>query len=166
MPISIKYRYALENGRNAQQIKNLLTSNDFNLGWNFQVCDRRNIVSFETLPNTSSDNNIDTYIFDANMYRNPLYKACMVDQTKYVGRWNKVEELCELYSADDEVIDKEELMSIISYIDADPDKCVARRFTGGDMLEVGTSAWYLCEQKGGYFGLGNAVDSPWGIIPI
>ena len=114
-PISVIYRSALENAKNVEEAKNIILDNDFTLGWNYIIRDTRHIVAIETIPNSYSIEIIGkgSYTFDANLYENPYFKAFMIYPTNYVERYNRVSELCQIYSQDGD-LDFNDLTEIYS----------------------------------------------------
>ncbi|MFW9818282.1 MAG: C45 family autoproteolytic acyltransferase/hydrolase [Candidatus Thorarchaeota archaeon] len=159
-PLSIIYRTVLENVRTIKQARNLITSNDFTLGWNYIIRTQRNLASIETIPNSYSFERIKRggYTFDANIYENKLFKMFMIYPTSYVERYNRVLELCQTYNQDGD-LDIYDLFSIYS------DTLIARRFTTGDPMGVGTVGSFFIDHKNKvYFCLGNPLDSSLGLI--
>ncbi len=159
-PISVIYRSALENAKNVRQAKNIILDNDFTLGWNYIIRDKRNIIAIETIPNSYSIERVKRrgYTFDANLYENPLFKTFMIYPMKYAERYDRVSELCQIYSEDGK-LDINDLFDIYS------DPVIARRYTNLDPLEVGTAGSFFVDAKSRvYFCLGNPVDSELGII--
>ncbi|MFX0009774.1 MAG: C45 family autoproteolytic acyltransferase/hydrolase [Candidatus Hermodarchaeota archaeon] len=159
-PISVIYRSALEHAKNVNQAKKIILDNDFTLGWNYIIRDKRNIVAIETIPNSYSLERVKVrgYTFDANIYENPYFKAFMIYSTKYTERYDRVSELCQIKSEDDR-LDINDLYEIYS------DPLVARRYTSPDPLEVGTAGTFFIDAKNRvHFCLGNPVDSELGLI--
>ncbi len=159
-PISVIYRSALENAKNVRQAKDIILDNDFTLGWNYIIRDKRHIVSIETIPNSYSIESVKkgSYTFDANVYENPYFKAFMIYPTKYVERYDRVSELCQTYSQDGE-LDINDLFQIYS------DTLISRRYTSPDPLSVGTAGSFFVDAKSNvYFCLGNPLDSELGLI--
>jgi hypothetical protein len=159
-PISVIYRSALENAKNARQAKNVIINNNFTLGWNFIIRDKRNIIAIETIPNSFSIERVrrGSYTFDANIYENPYFKAFMIYPTSYIQRYNRVSELCQSYSQDGK-LEFNDLIKIYS------DPLIARRFTTLDPLEVGTVGSFFVDTKNNvYFCLGNPLDSELGLM--
>lgn len=159
-PISVIYRSALENAKNVRQAKDLILDNDFTLGWNYIIRDKRNIVAIETIPNSYSLEKVKRrgYTFDANVYENPLFKSFMIYPMKYVERYNRVSELCQIYGRDGK-------LTIHDLFDIYSDPVIARRYTFQDPLEVGTAGSFFVDAKSRvYFCLGNPVDSELGLI--
>ncbi|MFX1379409.1 MAG: C45 family autoproteolytic acyltransferase/hydrolase [Promethearchaeota archaeon] len=160
MPLSVVYRYILENTRFINQARDNIISNDFTLGWNYIIRNRRSIIAIETIPNSYSFERIKrgSYTFDANIYENALFKMFMIYPTKYLERYNTVSELCINYSQDGNLVLKD-LFNIYS------DTKISRRFTTGDPTEVGTVGTFFVDHKNNiYFCLGNLLDSNLGII--
>jgi len=159
-PISVIYRSALENAKNVRQAKNIILDNDFTLGWNFIIRDKRHIVAIETIPNSFSIERIrrGSYTFDANIYENPYFKAFMIYPTNYLERYNRVSELCQTYNQDGK-LDIHDLFKIYS------DTLISRRYTSPDPLGVGTAGAFFVDTKSNvYFCLGNPLDSELGLI--
>ena len=160
-PLSIIYRNILENAKFLRQAKNIIISNDFTLGWNYILRTQKHMMAIETIPNSFSIERINkgTYSFDANIYENSIFQMYMIYPTKYLQRYNRVAELCQLYSQDGN-LDLEDLVSICS------DTQISRRFSMTDPLEVGTvSSFFIDDKKNVYFCLGNPLDSSLGILP-
>ena len=161
-PLSIIYRTVLENAKTISKARYIITSNDFTLGWNYIIRTQRNLATFETIPNSCSFERIKRggYTFDANIYENSLFKMFMIYPTTYIGRYNRVQELCQNYSEDGD-LDIHDLFSIYS------DALISRRFTTGDPMEVGTVGSFFIDHKNNvYFCLGNQLDSSLGTIPL
>ncbi|MFX1374897.1 MAG: carcinine hydrolase/isopenicillin-N N-acyltransferase family protein [Promethearchaeota archaeon] len=161
-PLSIIYRNVLENAIFIRQAKNIIISNDFTLGWNYIIRNRRYMLAIETIPNSYSIERIrrGTYSFDANIYENSLFKTFMIFPTKYLTRYNRVSELCQLYNQDGD-LDIHDLFSICS------DSLISRRFTTADPMEVGTVSSFFVDTKNNvYFCLGNPLDSSLGLIKL
>jgi hypothetical protein len=159
-PISVIYRSALENAKNVRQARNTILDNDFTLGWNYIIRDKRNIIAIETIPNSYSFERVKkrSYTYDANIYENPFYKAFMIYPMKYIERYNRVSELCQFYSEDGK-LDFNDVLDIYS------DPVIARRYTRLDPLEVGTAGSFFVDAKSRvYFCLGNPRDSKLGLI--
>ncbi|MCP6718725.1 MAG: C45 family peptidase [Patescibacteria group bacterium] len=159
-PLSVIYRSALENAKNVRQAKNIILDNDFTLGWNFIIRDKRHVVAIETIPNSYSFERTrkGSYTFDANIYENPYFKMFMIYPTKYVERYNRVSELCQTYSQDGK-LDINDLFEIYS------DTLISRRYTSPDPLSVGTAGSFFVDTKNNvYFSLGNPLDSTLGVI--
>ncbi|MFX1287781.1 MAG: C45 family autoproteolytic acyltransferase/hydrolase [Promethearchaeota archaeon] len=159
-PISVIYRSALENAKNVKQAKNIILDNDFTLGWNYIIRDKRNIIAIETIPNSYSFERVKggEYTFDANVYENSYFKASMIYPTKYTERYDRVYELCQSYSEDGK-LDMNDLFNIYS------DPIIARRYKSLNPLEVGTAGSLFVDSKSRvYFCLGNPVDSGLGLI--
>ncbi len=162
MPKSIIYRSALENARSVGQAKNMIISNDFTLGWNYIIRNRRTIVAIETIPNSFSLERVrrGSYTFDANIYENNLFKMFMIYPTKYLERYNRVSELCHAYSQDGN-LNIRDLFNIFS------DTKISRRFSTGEPMEVGTVGSFFVNRKNNvYFCLGNPLDSSLGFIKL
>lgn len=159
-PISVIYRSALENAKNVKQAKNIIIDNNFTLGWNYIIRDKRNIVAIETIPNSYSIEGVKWrgYTFDANIYENPYFKAFMIYPMKYVERYDRVSELCQIHS-EDYKLDINDMFDIYS------DPVIARRYTTLDPLSVGTAGSFFVDAKSRvYFCLGNPADSELGLI--
>jgi hypothetical protein len=159
-PISVIYRSALERAKNIRQTKRIILDNDFTLGWNYIIRDKRNIIAIETIPNSYSIERVKRreYTFDANIYENPLFKDFMIYPMKYTERYDRVSYLCQIYSEDGK-LDINDLF----YIYSDP--IIARRYISPDPLEVGTAGSFFIDSKSRvYFCLGNPVDSNLGLI--
>lgn len=159
-PLSVVYRSVLERAFSLRHAKNIITTNDFTLGWNYIIRNRRYMVAIETIPNSYSVERIrrGTYTFDANIYENSLFKMFMIFPTKYLNRYNRVSELCQLYNQDRD-LDMKDLVSICS------DTMISRRFTMTDPLEVGTVGSFFVDTKNNvHFCLGNPLDSSLGLI--
>jgi predicted choloylglycine hydrolase len=159
-PISVIYRSVLENAKNIRQAKNMILDNDFTLGWNYIIRDKRNIVAIETIPNSYSLERVKRrgYTFDANVYENPYFKAFMIYPMKYAERYDRVSELCQMYSQNGK-LDIDDLFDIYS------EPIIARRYTSPDPLGVGTAGSFFVDTKSRvYFCLGNPVDSKLGLI--
>jgi len=160
IPLSVIYRSALENARFVKQAKDIIISNDFTLGWNYIIRNRRTMVAIETIPNSYSLERIGrgSYTFDTNIYENTLFKMFMIYPMKYLERYNRVSELCLTYSQDGN-LDIKDLFNICS------DTQISRRFTTGDPMEVGTvSSFFIDYRNNVYFCLGNPLDSSLGVI--
>jgi hypothetical protein len=160
IPISVIYRSALENAKSVDHAQNIIISNDFTLGWNYIIRNRKTMIAIETIPNSYSLERIRirSYTFDANIYENVLFKMFMIFPTKYLERYNRVSELCQFYNYDGN-IDIMDLFSICS------DTQISRRFTSGDPMEIGTVASFFIDHKNNvYFCLGNPLDSNLGKI--
>ena len=160
IPLSVIYRSALENARSVKQAKDIIISNDFTLGWNYIIRNKRDMVAIETIPNSYSLERVrrGSYTFDANIYKNTLFKMFMIYPTKYLERYNRVSELCLTYSQDGN-LDIKDLFNIYS------DTQISRRFTTGDPMEVGTvSSFFIDHKNNVYFCLGNPLDSSLGVI--
>ena len=159
-PISVIYRNALENAKNARQAKKIILNNDFTLGWNYIIRDKRHIVAIETIPNSYTLERVrrGCYTFDANVYENPYFKTFMIYPSKYVERYDRVSELCQIYSQDGR-LDINDLFEIYS------DTLVSRRYTSPDPLSVGTAGSFFVDAKSRvYFCLGNPLESELGLI--
>ncbi len=159
-PIPVIYRDVLENAKNVRQAKDIILDNDFTLGWNYIIRDKRHIVSIETIPNSYSIERVKkgSYTFDANIYENPYFKAFMIYPTKYIERYDRVSELCQIYSQDGK-LDINDLFEIYS------DTLISRRYTSPDPLSVGTAGSFFVDAKSNvYFCLGNPLDSELGLI--
>jgi hypothetical protein len=118
------------------------------------------MMAIETIPNSYSIERIKrgTYSFDANIYENSLFKMFMIFPTKYLPRYNRVSELCELYNQDGN-LDVKDLINICS------DTLISRRFTMTDPLEVGTVGSFFVDTRNKvYFCSGNPLDSSLGSI--
>ena len=118
------------------------------------------MVAIETIPNSYSLERVrrGSYTFDANIYKNTLFKMFMIYPTKYLERYNRVSELCLTYSQDGN-LDIKDLFNIYS------DTQISRRFTTGDPMEVGTvSSFFIDHKNNVYFCLGNPLDSSLGVI--
>lgn len=160
IPLSIIYRNTLENARTVKQAKSKIVSNDYTVGWNYIIRTRKTMVAIETIPNSYSLERVirGSYTFDANIYENPLFKMSMIYPTKYLERYNRVSELCNIYSQDSN-LDIQDLFNIFS------DTQISRRFTTGDPMEVGTVGSFFVDHKNRvYFCLGNPLDSSFGKI--
>jgi hypothetical protein len=82
----------------------------------------------------------------------------MIYPMEYTERYDRVSELCQIYSEDGK-LDINDLFDIYS------DPVIARRYTNLDPLEVGTAGSFFVDAKSRvYFCLGNPVDSELGII--
>ncbi|MHA2326025.1 MAG: carcinine hydrolase/isopenicillin-N N-acyltransferase family protein, partial [Promethearchaeota archaeon] len=159
-PLSIIYRSVLENAKLLMQAKNIITSNDFTLGWNYILRTRKHMMAIETIPNAYSVEIIrrGTYDFDANIYENGLFKMFMIFPTKYLSRYNRVSELCQSYAQDGD-LGIQDLFRIFS------DTQISRRFTMIDPMEVGTvSSFFVDDKNNIYFCLGNPLDSSLGML--
>jgi hypothetical protein len=159
-PLSIIYRSVLEKAFCLRQAKYIITSNDFTLGWNYIIRSRRQMMAIETIPNFYSTERIrrGSYSFDANIYENNLYKMFMIFPTKYLPRYNRVAELCQSLSQDED-LDLKDIITVCS------DTMISRRFTMTDPLEVGTVGSFFVDTRNKvYFCLGNPLDSSLGII--
>jgi predicted choloylglycine hydrolase len=159
-PISEIYRSALENAKNVRQAKNIIINNNFTLGWNYIIRDKRNIIAIETIPNSYSLERVKwrSYTFDANIYENPYFKAYMIYPMKYVERYDRVSELCQTYNQDGK-------LNINDLFDIYSDPVIARRYTTPEPLGVGTAGSFFVDAKSRvYFCLGNPVDSELGLI--
>jgi len=160
IPLSIIYRSILENCRFVKQAKEIIISNNFTLGWNYIIRNKRTMLAIETIPNSYSLERIGkgSYTFDANIYENTLFKMFMIYPSKYLERYNKVSELCHTYSQDGN-LDINDLFNIYS------DTQISRRFATGDSMEVGTIGSFFIDHKNNvYFCLGNPLDSSLGTI--
>lgn len=159
-PVSIIYRSVLERALSLRQAMYIITSNDFTLGWNYIIRNRRHMMAIETIPNSYSIEMIwrGTYSFDANIYENSLFKMFMIFPTKYLPRYNRVSELCQSYTQDGDL----DVMDIINICS---DTMISRRFTMIDPLEVGTVGSFFVDTRNRiYFCLGNPLDSSLGTI--
>ncbi|MEJ2295795.1 MAG: C45 family autoproteolytic acyltransferase/hydrolase [Candidatus Lokiarchaeota archaeon] len=158
-PVSVIYRTVLENAKNVWQAQEIVISNDFTLGWNYIIRGRRYITAIETIPNSySSKVNMNGYTFDANIYENSLFKLYMIYPTKYLERYSRISELCQIYSQNGN-LDMEDVFNVFK------DPLISRRFTTGDPLQVGTVAGYFVDTKNNiHFCLGNSADSEIGVI--
>jgi hypothetical protein len=159
-PISVIYRSVLEKAKNVWQAKKIITSNDFTLGWNYIIKGRRHVFAIETIPNCYSAEFLprNGYTFDANIYENSKFKLSMIYPTKYLDRYSRISELCEVYSQNGN-IDMRDLLNIFS------DPLVSRRFTSGDPFQVGTVAGYFVDTRNQiHFCFGSSADSELGII--
>jgi hypothetical protein len=160
IPVSILYRNILENTRFVKKAENIITSNDFTLGWNYIIRNRWSMRAIETIPNSYSSERIKkgSYTFDANIYENSLFKMFMIYPTKYLERYNRVSELCLAYGQDGN-LDISDLFNICS------DTQISRRFNTGDPIQVGTVASFFVDHKNNiYYCLGNPLDSKLGVI--
>jgi hypothetical protein len=118
------------------------------------------MMAIETIPNSYSVETIrrGTYTFDTNIYENSIFKMYMIFPTKYLSRYNKVSELCQLYNQDGD-LDIQDMFRIYS------DTQISRRFTMTDPMEVGTVSYFFVDDKNNvYFCLGNPLDSSLGIL--
>jgi hypothetical protein len=159
-PISVIYRSVLENAKNIFQAQNIITSNDFTLGWNYIIKGRRYISAVETIPNSYSVEFLPTngYTFDANIYENSLFKSFMIYPTKYLEIYSRISELCQTYSQNGN-LDLKNLLNVFR------DPLVSRRFTSEDPFQVGTVAGYFVDTRNRvHFCLGNSADSELGIL--
>ncbi|MFX1569037.1 MAG: C45 family autoproteolytic acyltransferase/hydrolase [Promethearchaeota archaeon] len=159
-PISVVYRSTLETSKNVRQAKSLIIDNNFTLGWNYIIRDKYRIIAIETISNSYSLERVRWrgYTFDANIYENPYFKAFMIYPTKYLERYNRVSELCQVHRQDGK-LDIKDLFEIFD------DPLISRRFTTADPLNVGTVASFFVDTKNNvYFCLGNPLDSVLGII--
>ncbi|MFX1279532.1 MAG: carcinine hydrolase/isopenicillin-N N-acyltransferase family protein [Promethearchaeota archaeon] len=159
-PLSIIYRSVLERAFSLRQAKYIITSNDFTLGWNYIIRNRRNMMAIETIPNSYSIEMIwrGTYSFDANIYENSLFKMFMIFPTKYLPRYNRISELCQSYTQDGDL----DVMDIINICS---DTMISRRFSMIDPLEVVTVGSFFVDTRNKiYFCLGNPLDSSLGTI--
>ncbi|MFX0029589.1 MAG: carcinine hydrolase/isopenicillin-N N-acyltransferase family protein [Candidatus Hermodarchaeota archaeon] len=159
-PLSVIYRSVLERAFSLRQAKYIITTNDFTLGWNYILRNRRHMIAIETIPNSYSVERISkgSYSFDANIYENSLFKFFMIFPTEYLPRYNRVSELCQFYAQDGD-LDVTDIISVCS------DTIISRRFTMTDPLEVGTVGSFFVDTRNKvYFCLGNPLDSSLGII--
>ncbi len=160
IPLSIIYRSVLENAKFVKQAKDIITSNNFTLGWNYIIRNKKTMITIESIPNLYSLEQIGRgrYTFDANIYENNLFKMFMIYPTKYLERYNRVAELCHAYNQDGN-LDIKELFNICS------DTQISRRFTTGDPMEIATVSSFFIDHKNTiYFCLGNPLDSNLGVI--
>jgi hypothetical protein len=160
IPLSIIYRSVLEKARFVTAALRIIRNNNFTLGWNYIVRQKRVMLAIETIPNSYTVEIIrrGCYTFDANIYENPYFKMFMIYPTKYIERYNRVSELCELYNQDGN-LDLDDLFEIYS------DTLISRRFTTVDPLDVGTAGSFFINEKNNiYFCLGNPLNSNLGII--
>ncbi|MFX1488585.1 MAG: C45 family autoproteolytic acyltransferase/hydrolase [Promethearchaeota archaeon] len=160
IPLSIIYRSILENTKSIRQAKEIILSNNFTLGWNYILRNKRNLLAIETIPNSYSVERIrkSSFTFDANIYENSLFKMFMIYPTKYLPRYNRVSELCQSLSQDGS-LNLYDLFKIYT------DPLISRRFSTENPMEVGTvSSFFLDQRNNVYFCLGNPIDSNLGVI--
>ena len=82
----------------------------------------------------------------------------MIYPSKYVERYDRVSELCQIYSQDGR-LDINDLFEIYS------DTLVSRRYSLPDPLSVGTAGSLFVDAKSMvYFCFGNTLDSELGLI--
>lgn len=159
-PLSIVYRSVLEDAKTVRQAKKIILDNEFTLGWNYIIRDIRSILAIETIPNSYSIERVrrGCYTFDANIYEHPIFKTLMIYSTKHVERYNKVSEMCEIYSQDG-FLDIDDLFEIYQ------DPLISRRYVSLDPLGVGTAGSFFVDHKNNvYFCYGNPLDSPLGFL--
>lgn len=147
VPLSIRYRTALETAKTAYAAKNIITSSDNTLGWNYIIRDNRRIYTVETIPNANDIKLLrrGKFTFDANVYENVLFKSFMLYPSKYLQRYDKVSELCQILSQDNN-LDKKDLFSIISYYDG-TNANILRPFETYDAWEVGTAGSFMIDSQ-------------------
>lgn len=163
LPIPVKYRLALESS-NLEEVYETIIDNGFGCGWQFILTSNNEMYSIELIPNTYVSKTIESgYIFDANIYENPLFQAFMIPPNENeLFRNQKIPELCENFLVTDGDLTLIELMEIISH------EGIARTPQSSNPMEAETSGFYSFDHNlnKGYFGLGNARDSSWGRIPL
>jgi hypothetical protein len=117
------------------------------LGWNYIIRDNRRIYAIETIPNTNDIKLLrrGKYTFDANVYENLLFKSFIQYPSKYLARYNKASELCQILNQDGN-LNKKDLFSIISYYDG-TESNIFRPFKTYDSWEVGTAGSFLIDSR-------------------
>ncbi|MFX1274896.1 MAG: C45 family autoproteolytic acyltransferase/hydrolase [Promethearchaeota archaeon] len=170
VPSTSRTRLGFENSKSAEEFFDYLNISTLPVSYNSIYADKKsNVIGTQNIPNLSLKEEIEVgeFLVRSNTYITEEFKPYLLDPSYSVNRQNKAEELVG-ESFVDEKLSLYELINILQYKDnTDASIC---RIGSIDPVETQTGAFMACRQFRifgfGIFGLGNALESNWGIIPI
>ena len=170
IPATFRSRLGFENSKYAEEYFQYIKGDNFPVSFNSIYTDKNSIIiGTENVPNIYVKEIVHglDYVIRTNTFISDELKPFLKDPYYSVNRQNKAEELVE-NSFKDKKLSLHEFMTILQYKDGtDASIC---RIESSEPLACQTGAFMACKQKNyhkfGIFGLGNAIENSWGIIPI
>ena len=170
MPTSIKRRMALENSRTAFGYQRRMRTNGFASSWNWLIGDKyENLISCESIPSVYNDHILTEgeVVVKSNTFKTEEYKPYLLNPTYSLERQAKAEEL-SLNAMNDGILTLDELFGdILSYSD-NTEASITRipSDNPNDPILTSTVAFIGIQGNEGKFGIGNPLESNWGVIPL
>ncbi len=170
IPATIRTRMAFENSKRAEDFFQYMKGSNVPVSFNSIYADKKSkVIGTENVPNICVKNSVNglDYIVRTNTFVSDDLKSYLIDPLYSVNRQKKAEDLVE-NSFKDKSLSLQEFMTILQYKDGtDASIC---RIDSSDPIASQTGAFMVCKQKEshnfGFFGLGNALENSWAIVPI
>ncbi len=170
MPTSIKRRLSLESSKNAFEYQEIMINNGFASSWNWLIGDKyNNLIACESIPAVYNDQILSCgeAIVKSNTYKTPEYIPYLLKPSYSLERQAKAEDLTSK-AMNDGILTLDELFGdVLSFRDG-TDASITRLpgDNSNDPIITSTIAFMGLKGKDGRFGVGNPLESSWGVIPL